>query len=52
MLLWGPCTEDALAHFGSFLSKAGRDPAGTARWLMELLGKALMGLAPAQSESY
>ena len=51
VLLWGPCTEAASARFGNLMSKADRDPAGTARRLMELLAKALMGLAPVQSPS-
>lgn len=49
MLLWGPCTEAAPAHSGNVMSKADRDPAGAVRWLMELLAKALMRLAPVQS---
>lgn len=51
VLLWGPCTEAAPAHFGNLMSKAERDPAGTAQRLMELLAKSRMGLAPVQSPS-
>lgn len=47
----GCYAEAAPAHFGNLMSKADRDAVGMARWLMELLATALVGLAPVRSPS-